>query len=492
MEPFIYSDFPDPDIIRVGNTYYMASTTMHFMPGCSILRSNDLKNWELVSQVYDTLEDTPGHKLDGASIYGQGMWAPSLRFKDGTFFLLFAANDTRKTYLFTASDPTGEWQKSFVEGFYHDASLFFDEDGRNYLVYGNKTINLIELKEDLSGPLPSGRQRVLVEDTGDVILGYEGAHFQKVNGTYYLFLINWPRTGTNRRTASCFKSETLDGEFEGRVIIDEDLNFHNQGVAQGGMVDTPDGHWYLFMFQDRGAVGRVSILLPMEFSEGFPSVKAQNQAPILETSNQSLTLNGSDLSAPLKPYWHFNHRPDTSLFNLETGYEVTTGKLAQNLTQASNTLCQRAVGPKSGATVTVDGSQMKDGDYAGLCVLQGSYGAIALLKEKGAYYLVTMERPVDYEATMGRVWDDNPPVIYTKSLLDNPVATVQIQGDFEDLKDEATFFYQGKQVGPPHKLAFKLDHFTGCRYGLFYYSTEEAGGKVNFTDFKYDLTLKGQ
>ncbi len=137
QNPVLYTDFPDPDIIRVGDTYYLASTTMHFMPGCDILRSYDLMNWEFVSHVYETLEDIPGHRLEGgAHIYGQGMWAPSLRYHQGVFYICFTANDTQKTYLFMAGDPAGPWEKTNIEGFYHDNSLFFDDDGRIYIVYG--------------------------------------------------------------------------------------------------------------------------------------------------------------------------------------------------------------------------------------------------------------------------------------------------------------------------------------------------------------------
>lgn len=123
--PVINSDFPDPDIIRVGDTYYMASTTMHYMPGCDILRSYDLMNWEFFVHVYETLDDTPGHRLDGKNhIYGQGMWAPSLTWHEGIFYVIFSANDTHKTYLFHANNPAGPWEKQIIEGFYYDSSLF--------------------------------------------------------------------------------------------------------------------------------------------------------------------------------------------------------------------------------------------------------------------------------------------------------------------------------------------------------------------------------
>ena len=139
--PIIWSDYPDIDVIRVEDTYYMVSTTMHFMPGCVILRSYDLIHWEVATHVYEVLEDTPAQKLQGAEhIYGKGMWAASLRYHNEKFYVCFVSNDTHKTYLFTASDINGPWKKQIIEGFYHDNSLLFDDDGRIYIIYGNTEI----------------------------------------------------------------------------------------------------------------------------------------------------------------------------------------------------------------------------------------------------------------------------------------------------------------------------------------------------------------
>ena len=142
--PIIWADYPDPDIIRVEDTYYMVSTTMHFMPGCVILRSYDLIHWEVATHVYNALDDTPGQKLEGEKqIYGKGMWAASLRYHKGKFYVCFVANDTHETYLFTASDINGSWERQIVEGFYHDCSLLFDDE-RVYIIYGNTEIHLTE------------------------------------------------------------------------------------------------------------------------------------------------------------------------------------------------------------------------------------------------------------------------------------------------------------------------------------------------------------
>ena len=224
INPLMGLDYPDPDIIRVGDTYYMVSTSMHFMPGCEILRSYDLVNWEHAVYVYDTLDGTPEQKMDGEHhIYGKGMWAASLRFHGDMFYVCFAANDTGKTYLYTADAIAGPWKKQNVEGFYHDGSLLFDE-GKVYIAYGNSDIYITQLKPDLSGPLPGGLHRLAVSDAGNPQLGYEGAHFYKIEGRYYLFLIHSLRDRW-MRTQACFVSDSIDGEFTGGDVLEDDRGY---------------------------------------------------------------------------------------------------------------------------------------------------------------------------------------------------------------------------------------------------------------------------
>ena len=143
INPIIKADFPDPDVIRVEDTYYMICTTMHFFPGGIILRSYDLIHWEFASYVFDRLESTDAQRLQGEqSIYGKGMWAASLRYHKNKFYVCFSAYDVGKTYLFSADEITGPWEKHYVEGVYHHNSLLFDDDGRTYIVWGLSLIHI--------------------------------------------------------------------------------------------------------------------------------------------------------------------------------------------------------------------------------------------------------------------------------------------------------------------------------------------------------------
>jgi beta-xylosidase len=498
--PILRCDFPDPDVIRVGDTYYMVSTTMHFMPGGVILRSFDLIHWEIASYLYDELESTPEERLEGEKCaYGQGMWAGSLRYHDGTFYVSFIANDTHRTYLFRSKSIEGPWQRQNIEGFYYDSSLYFEDD-RVFIVHGNTEIYLTELNSDLTGPKPGGLNRLLVRDRKNAGLGYEGSHFYKINGKYYLFLIHWPNDGTKRRVETCFVSDSLEGGFRGKDIMDDDMGFFNQGVAQGGIVDTPDGKWYAMLFQDHGAVGRVPVLVPMHWENDFPVLGIDGKAPkLVETTStrpehRYAPLYGSDdfRGETLKSFWQWNHIPNHALWSLteRPGHlRIRSGKLCTNVCQAVNTLTQRTVFPECEASVTVDGSGLHDGDYAGLCTLQGCYAFLALTKENGKYYIAMVARELeDCGPTPNRVITE-PGREFARIPVDGPVVALKAKCTLPGKDDEAEFFYldsgEWKKVGITHKLFFRLDQFVGCRFALFLFSTKTTGGVADFSDFRY-------
>jgi beta-xylosidase len=505
--PILNADFPDPDVIRVDDIYYMVSTTMHFMPGAVVLRSFDLVHWEIYSYVCETLDGTPSQRLKGdASIYGQGMWAASLRYNGGEFFVCFIANDTGKTYLFRAKDPRGPWTRQHIEGFYHDPSLLFD-DGRVFIVYGNTEIYLTELNDALTGPKEGGLNRLIVRDEKGRRLGYEGSHFYKIRGAYYLFLIHWLSDGSGRRTEACFRAGSLTGNFEGRDILDDDMGYFNMGVAQGGIVDTPDGEWYAMLFQDRGAVGRIPVLVPMRWEHDFPVLGAEGKTPMqIETKSTRpghvyapfVTSDDFKYSPDdsgkirLKSAWQWNHEPDDDLWSVDGrrgALRIATGRLSENITRAVNVLTQRTLSPACSASVRVDGSRLGNGDYAGICALQGRYGMVALAKDDGDYFLIMRGKPGEADYTMGKTLDTSPGVEYERIAWPGAEAELKVSVRFDDMRDEAGFFYRDgdewKALGVKQKLHFGLDHFVGCRFGLFIYSTRQTGGEALFSRFTY-------
>ena len=557
--PILRMDFPDPDVIFADGVYYMISTTMHFLPGGQILRSYDLLNWEHAAYVFDYRDGTDAQKLtDDKYVYGKGMWAASLRYHKGTFYVVFVCNDTQKTYLFRADRIEGPWAKSEIEGFYHDCSLLFDDDDRIYIVYGNRQVYLTELRPDMTGPKEGGLHRLLVKDSDTTRLGYEGSHLYKIGGRYYLFMIHsleerW------RRVEACFSSDSLEGEFRGGDVLNDDMGFRDSGVAQGGIVCGVDGIWNAVLFQDSGAVGRIPVVVPVTWENGLPVFGTDGKVPheltlpvsdaapegylprecepecsgeadamtapsgLLPltdsddfkygfewggkpvggsgdgTSSQDASTSGADEQDEaefrrrfgcfgLRSIWQFNHEPDLDLVyrdEKEGKLWITTDKLSLNLNHARNTLTQRMRFPGDEAEVTIDASFLKDGDCAGLCVLQGNYCWAGVEKKDGRLYEVMYA----HTSTEGP-WDLSPvrgDVVEERLIPEETTIHVRIQVLFEQEKDEAacSILRDGtwQPIGKPHKLRFRLDHFTGARFGLFVYSQQTAGGRAGFSEF---------
>ena len=240
QNPIIHADVPDASMIRVKKNYYMSSTTMHLSPGVPIMKSTDLVNWKLINYAYDTLGNVDALNLEnGANAYGRGSWASCIRYHKGIFYVSTFAATTGKTYIFkTKNLEKGPWERITFEPSYHDHTIFFDDDGKTYMIWGVSKLKMVELKEDLSG-VKAGTERVLIENAsapaGDnIMLGAEGSQLFKVNGKYYLFNITWPRGGM--RTVVVHRADQITGPYEGKLAL-QDL-----GVAQGGLIDTPDGH----------------------------------------------------------------------------------------------------------------------------------------------------------------------------------------------------------------------------------------------------------
>jgi len=167
-------------IVRVGDAYYMSSTTMHMSPGVPIMKSKDLMNWQIVNYAYNTLADVDAMNLtNGKQTYGKGSWASCIRYHNGMFYVSTFAQTTGKTYIYTTKDiEKGTWTEHSFEPSLHDNTLFFDDDGKIYMIWGAGKLNIVELKEDLSG-IKSETQRVVIENASapagaNINLGAEG------------------------------------------------------------------------------------------------------------------------------------------------------------------------------------------------------------------------------------------------------------------------------------------------------------------------------
>ena len=264
--PVINADVPDMDVIRVGDNYYMMSTTMHLMPGAPVMRSKDLVNWEIISYVFDKLTDTSNYDLINGTVYGRGQWATSLRYYQGKYYVLFSPNDRPyRSYIYTATDPAGKWELLTRTQHFHDSSLFFDDDGRVYVFSG--TGSLKELKGDLSDVKPDGVDMKIFERDETETGLLEGSRVVKHNGRYYLLMISWPKDGNRRQV--CYRADKITGPYEKKVILEDKFEGFPY-VGQGCIVDDEKGNWYGMIFQDRGGIGRVATLMPCRWIDGWP------------------------------------------------------------------------------------------------------------------------------------------------------------------------------------------------------------------------------
>jgi beta-xylosidase len=488
VNPVIYADVPDISIIRVGHTYYMSSTAMHLSPGVPIMKSKDLVNWKMIGYAYDTLASVHALNLtNGESTYGRGSWASSLRYHNGTFYVSTFAQTTGKTYIYTTKDiEKGPWKSASFKPELHDHSLFFDDDGRVYMITGGGKLRIVELNADASGIKPGGTDQTLIENASlpsgnNIGLPAEGSQLFKVNGKYYLFNITWPRGGM--RTVVIHRADKITGPYEGRVGLQD------KGVAQGGLIDQPDGTWYAYLFRDFGAVGRVPYLVPVKWEDGWPVLGINGKVPdaLDLPANKSLIpgiVSSDDFTRkkgePALPLvWQWNHNPNDSLWSVTArkGHlRLTTGRVDTNFLMARNSLTQRTIGPVCTGSVSLDVSNMKDGDFAGLGLLQKNYGLVGV-KINGQNKTIVM-----VNASTGK------PIAVHNIALNQQKIFFKAECDFTDKKDVANFFYSldGRAwtpIGTQLKMAYTIPQFIGYRFALYNYATKSPGGWADFDYF---------
>ena len=488
--PIIFADVPDLSIIRVNDTYYMSSTTMHLSPGVPVMKSKDLVNWEIVSYAYDRLVDNEAMNLEnGKNTYGRGSWASSLRYHNGMYYVSTFAATSGKTHIYSTKDiEKGVWKTIEFEPALHDHSLFFDDNGKIYMLYGTGNITLVQLKPDLSGVI-AGTEKVIIENAsapaGDnIMLKAEGSQLFKIKGKYYLFNITWPKGGM--RTVVVHRADKISGPYEGK------LGLQDIGVAQGGLIDTPDGKWFSYLFRDYGAVGRIPYLVPVEWQNGWPILGNEGKVPefLNLPKNKSLIpgiVNSDDFKRSkgqpdLPLVWQWNHNPDNALWSVHErkGYlRLRSGSFVADFLSAKNTLTQRTIGPNCTGYTSVDASDMKDGDFAGLALLQKNYGQIGI-KIEGKNKFIVMKNAGNGE-----------PIEAARLPIAENIIHFKADCDFTDKKDVASFYYStdGKNwhtIGTALKMSYTLPHFMGYRFGLFNYATKTTGGYADFDYFRID------
>lgn len=495
--PVLWADVPDPDVIRVGDDYYMVSTTMHLMPGAPVMHSRDLVNWRTVGYIFDRLDDKPSYDLVGGTVYGRGQWATSLRYHDGMYYAYFSPNDTPfRGYVYKAKDPAGEWTLVSRIPHFHDASLLFDDDGRVYMFYGAGQVR--ELKPDLTDVMPGGVDARVFERGADETGLLEGSRVIKRDGRYYVLMISWPGGGIRRQV--CYRADNILGPYEKKVVLDVSFGPYG-GVAQGTIVDDGKGNWYGVIFQDRGGVGRVPMLMPCRWVDGWPMlgdatghVPEVMKKPAAGRASQGLVVSDDFGGRRLKLDWQWNHNPIDSCWSLRErrGWlRLTTGRVVDNLFVAPNTLTQRMEGPECRGVVALDLSGMKDGDVAGFAAFNGDSGVLAVECRDGKKYLSMRSERVRLADDTKSVTDVACEVFETVELTSDKIY-LRIDGDFRPGRDIASFRYSYDNkswmpVGCGFRMVFDYRRFfMGTKFAIFNYATRQAGGHVDVDFFDYE------
>ncbi|WP_211481691.1 glycoside hydrolase family 43 protein [Arachidicoccus rhizosphaerae] len=496
--PLIWADFPDLSIVRHGKDYFLTSTTMHLMPGAPIMKSRDLVHWQTINYVFDSLIDNSKYSLVDGTVYGRGQWASSIRYHNGKFYYLFSPNDEPfRSYVFSTTDPSRKWTLVSRLPHFHDNSLFFDDDGKVYVFYG--TGQLRELRSDLEDVKEGGvDMQIFKRDSSETGL-LEGSQAIKYNGKYYLLMISWPKDGKRRQV--CYRADKITGPYEKKVILESTFGGFSF-VGQGCIVDDFNGNWYGLVFQDRGAVGRVPLLMPVRWKDGWPMLGTKDgkvpEAGVIKLPpyavKQNFLLSDDFSEQNLGLNWQWNHNPVRSAWSLEErpGFlRLKTSRVVNNLYLAPNTISQRMFGPKSTAAVKIDLTHMKNGDVAGFAAFNGSSGLLEV-KMNGNQKLLSMKEEVVELSEKRKAVLSVDEKVKSSININGNVIYLKITGDFRSGTDSANFYYSldsknWKELGGGYKMIFDYRKlFMGTRFAIYNYATIATGGFIDIDYFKVD------
>ena len=514
--PLFYDEFSDPDILRVGDDYYLAGTTMHTVPGLVILHSRDLVNWENVSYCFDRFDfaDDAFSLKNHKEIYGQGIWAPAIRYANGQFYV-FSNINGKGLQCFTSKDIKGPWKHHNMEGRIYDLSVLFDDDGKIYAIHGYGEVHCTELKPDMSGPIDE-TDRIIIPEGNAV---GEGHHAYKINGMYYIISTDYKPNG---RTL-CSRSKSIWGPYETITITaDETFGYHAASLTevrgrivpdgtkfglgpvnpdatactnihQGGIVQTQTGEWYALLMMDFHSIGRTVTLAPITWKDGWPMLGLEGNLGRAPRTWFKPNIPGTGDIKPHAPYernedfngkslgrvWQWNHNPDDTMWKLKGGKLQLRTMPAEQLMWARNTLTQRVIGPSSITTVELNVKNLKDGDVAGLGNINVPCSWAGIVKDGKNIKLRCFEQlnndTIDKQIALadGRIW-------------------LRFDGDFDNDQGHYEYSTDGKTfspIGGNMKLSYQLISFQGSRLSLFAFNVKgQKGGYALFDNFTVEET----
>lgn len=518
INPILNGDFPDVDIIRVEDTYYLMATTMYIFPGATIMKSKDLVNWEYCCNPLEKIDDNDAYNLlNGKEHYAQGQWATSLTYHNGQFYVYFISSgrggvDGGRNVLLTAPSAEGPWKMQYMNDWYYDSGWMFDDgpdgDGSLYVascnwasgtIYMNK-LDPKTLKKLSSATVINGRD------------GTEGARMYHIGKFYYIYLT----TGGYWRGQTIYRSEKPMGPYEEMPNLNGYGNaqsgnaFSGAGVHQGGLVQTQTGEWWTIMFKDAGAIGRVPYLEPVVWQDGWPIIgnkgvevsknsKAYRKPNVGATHPRTyLPTNDGFNSLTLGKQWGWNHNHvDTkwSLLERPGHLRLHTVNVTNNLRFARNSLTQRIIGlnaegtsstknVNSYGTIKMDVSGMVEGDVAGLAVYQDPYQLIGVTVRDGQKRLIYMT---------ARSSSDWQPSEKLGAAIKSDTIYLRAIANFSSSRSNLYYSYDNAKwtkFGDEMEMRFDLSIFVGNRFYIFNYATKQEGGYVDIDWFSTEPTFE--
>jgi beta-xylosidase len=398
LNPIIYADYSDPDVVRVGDDFYLTASSFNCTPGLPILHSKDLVNWTIVGHAVKNLP----HPRYAAVQPGCGIWAPAIRFHAGKFWIFFPMPD-EGIYVTQANAPAGEWSEphQVQEGKgLIDPCPLWDDDGKAYLVHA--------YARSRSGIKHVLRVRPMAPD-GSKLLGegqiiyynperhptLEGPKFLKKDGWYYVLA---PAGGVETGWQVALRSRNICGPYEDRIVLARG-DTHINGPHQGALVDTPDNRWWFVHFQDADVYGRITHLQPVEWKEGWPLMGRRgepvlrHEKPRIVPAQEICTPQASDEfdGDTLGPQWQWqaNHSQNWYSLAMRRGWLRLFSQPRQPALKLQPNLLLQKFPARSFSAETILEIHPKECDgESGLVVMGESHMALGLLHERTKNYIV--------------------------------------------------------------------------------------------------------
>lgn len=490
--PIIHADYSDPDVCVVGDDYYMTASSFQCTPGLPILHSKDLVNWKIVN--YALKELTPKAFYDMPQ-HGKGVWAPSIRYHDGMYYIYWGDPDFG-IYMVKTDNPLGEWESPVLvkagKGMI-DPTPLWDDDGKVYLIHAwagsraklNSILTVCEMNAEGTAVISSP---VLVYDGNDGINHtLEGPKFYKRNGYYYILA---PAGGVVDGWQLALRSKNVYGPYESKIVMSQGDSPIN-GPHQGAWVETPRGESWFIHFQDKGVYGRVIHLNPMKWVDGWPVIGADEDgdgcgAPILKgkkpaTDKQYPIVSPQESDEFNTRYlglqweWHANYQ-DVFGFTSENGYariysHILSEKF-RNFWEVPNLLLQKFPAESFTATTKIKVSAKADGQASGLIVMGIDYCRVGLEKQGNNFVLKQIlcrdaENGGTEEETLVDVL--SPSRIYEAGLFPNAELDIFLRVKVTD-GGKCYFAYSldGKKfIDTPHVFQARQGKWIGAKVGIF-------------------------